>query len=168
MNIVIRPETPLDAKAIDAVVMEAFRGAEHSSHTEHFIVAELRAAGALAVSLVAEADGVVVGHVAASPVVIADGSTGWFGLGPLSVLPEHQRRGIGSGLMRAVLGELREQGAAGCVLLGEPEYYRRFGFEARCGLVLPGVPAQFFQALSLGASLPQGAVAYHAAFDARE
>ena len=76
--------------------------------------------------LVAELDGVLVGHVALSPVSISDGSVHWFGLGPISVLPVHQRRGVGSALMRAVLAALRQRGAHGCVLLGDPGYYGRW------------------------------------------
>ncbi len=80
MEICIRNETPNDAAAIEAVTAAAFLEAPHTSHTEQFIVAALRAAGALSVSLVAEAEGAVVGHVAVSPVTISDGAIGWYGL----------------------------------------------------------------------------------------
>jgi putative acetyltransferase len=161
----IRAETPDDVADIDAVTVAAFRDAPHSEHTEHLIVAALRRSGALSVSLVAEHDGAVVGHVAASPVSISDGSAGWYGLGPVSVHPELQRTGIGSRLIRAALQDLRERRAAGCVVLGDPAYYSRFGFVPVAGLSLPGVPAEYFQALSLGASIAHGQVRYHAAFD---
>jgi len=167
MNPVIRPESPSDASAIHAVTEAAFLHAPHTEHTEQFIVAALRKAGALTVSLVAEHDGVMIGHVAISPVSISDGAVGWYGLGPISVLPEFQSRGIGSLLMREALRRLREQGAAGCVVLGEPAYYSRFEFKSESGLVLPDVPAEYFQALSFGSSLPSGVVTYHAAFSAR-
>jgi putative acetyltransferase len=166
MKIEIRNETAADVAAIKAVTVSAFLHAPHTSHTEQFIVDALRKAGQLTVSLVANADGAVVGHVAISPVSISDGATGWFGLGPISVVPEHQRRGVGSRLMREALRVLREQGAAGCVLLGEPEYYGRFGFQADPNLILPEVPAEYFQAISFGASHPQGIVSYHSAFSA--
>lgn len=171
MPCLVRPESPADASAIAALTTAAFLEAPHRSGTEAAIVDALRDAGALSVSLVAQdtADGHprLIGHVAASPVTIADGSPHWHGLGPISVLPGHQRRGIGSALMRAALDELRRQGAAGCVLLGDPAYYRRFGFLPRSGLVLEGVPPEYFMALTLDASsLAQGAVRYHAAFDA--
>ncbi|MEC4630073.1 N-acetyltransferase, partial [Bacillus safensis] len=87
----------------------------------------------------------LLGHVAVSPVTVSDGSTGWYGLGPISVLPARQGQGIGAALMRAAIDALRQQGARGCVLLGEPAYYGRFGFRAEPGLVLPGVPAEYFQ-----------------------
>lgn len=167
MNVVIRPELTSDADDIAAVTEAAFRDAAHTDHTEHFIVAALRAAGALSVSLVAQQDGRIVGHVAVSTVAVSDGARGWYGLGPISVLPAMQGRGIGERLMRSALTELKDNGAAGCVLLGDPAYYQRFGFKAEPRLVLPGVPAQYFQALAFGASLPRGIVSYHAAFNVR-
>jgi putative acetyltransferase len=164
VNVRIRAEAADDARTIEAVTAAAFLNAPHTSHTEQYIVDALRSSGALAVSLVAESDGRIVGHVAASPVSLADRSSGWFGLGPVSVLPQHQRRGIGSQLVREALRLLRERGANGCVVLGEPEYYGRFGFKAEARLVLPGVPPEYFQALSFGSSRPRGVVSYHEAF----
>lgn len=164
----IRAELPADAEAVEQVTILAFRHAPHSEHTEQFIVRALREAGALALSLVAEIDGLVVGHVAVSPVTISDGSQHWFGLGPISVLPEKQQQGIGSALMRTAISALQAQSAQGCVLLGDPGYYRRFGFRAVPDLVLPGVPAEYFQALSFAGPLPQGEVSYHSAFNARD
>ena len=168
MNIQIRPETPADTTAIDAVTVAAFANAEHSSHTEQFIVAALRRSGQLTVSLVAEQSGAIVGHVAISPVTIADADIDWYGLGPVSVVPPLQNRGIGTQLIEEALNQLRALGAAGCVVLGEPAYYARFGFEATAALTLPGVPAEYFQALSFGTDAPQGTVAYHASFSATE
>lgn len=167
MPLQIRSEQPSDSDAIEALTIAAFRDAPHSSHTEQFIVRELRAAGALSLSLVAEEHGAILGHVALSPITISTGASGWFGLGPISVAPAHQNRGIGTQLMRATLDTLREQGAAGCVLLGDPAYYSRFGFQPEPDLVLPGVPPEYFQALSFGQPLPQGIVTYHQAFSAQ-
>jgi len=167
MDIRIRAETAADAPAIEAVTIAAFLHAPHTSHTEQFIVSALRRAELLTISQVADAAGTVIGHVAVSPVAISDGAAGWFGLGPISVVPEHQRRGIGSRLMRAALNTLRAQGAAGCVVLGEPQYYGRFGFKSDPRLVLPGVPAEYFQALLLDSSPANGVVSYHASFNAR-
>ena len=168
MSIQIRQETPADIAAIEAVTVAAFANAEHSSHTEQFIVAALRSSGQLAVSLVAEQHGAIVGHVAASPVTIDDADTGWYGLGPVSVVPPLQGQGIGTQLIEETLNQLRALGAGGCVVLGEPAYYARFGFEANAALTLPGVPAEYFQALSFGADVPQGTVAYHTSFSATE
>lgn len=166
MNYLIRAETPADTADIHALTAAAFANAEHSSHTEQYIVDALRARGELAVSLLAVDDGLLLGHVAVSPVAISDGSDGWFGLGPISVAPVWQGRGIGAALMGAAIEALRQQGARGCVLLGEPAYYGRFGFRAEPGLVLPGVPAEYFQALCLQPPLPQGEVRYSPAFEA--
>jgi putative acetyltransferase len=166
MKVEITDETAADVAAIRAVTIAAFLHAPHTSHTEQFIIDALRKAGQLTVSLVVKTDGRVVGHVAISPVSISDGATGWYGLGPISIAPEYQRRGIGSHLMREALRVLQEYGASGCVLLGEPKYYHRFGFRVDPNLKLPGVPLEYFQCLSFGASRPRGTVSYHAAFNA--
>jgi putative acetyltransferase len=166
MSVTIRAETSGDVQAIETVTTSAFLRAPHTSHTEQHIVSGLRRAGKLAVSLVADADGIVIGHVAISPVSISDGTTGWFGLGPVSVLPPHQGRGIGSQLVREALRLLRDRGASGCVVLGEPAYYGRFGFQADPNLVLPGVPPEYFQAASFDSSRPRGTVTYDEAFSA--
>jgi putative acetyltransferase len=164
MNPTIRPEISSDAPSIHTLTAEAFRDTPHSNHTEQFIVESLRNADALSVSLVADDQGSIVGHVAVSPIFISDGSMGWYGLGPISVLPAAQGQGVGSLLMQEALSKLHELGAAGCVLLGDPAYYARFGFKPEPELVLPGVPEEYFQALSFGAGVPSGVVTYHAAF----
>jgi putative acetyltransferase len=130
----IRPEIPADVAAIEAVTIAAFLNAPHT------------------------------GHVAISPVSISDGTTAWYGLGPISVVPEHQSKGVGSRLMREALDVLRSKGAGGCVVLGEPGYYGRFGFHADSALVLAGVPSEYFQALRLRPSDAHGTVVYHPAF----
>lgn len=116
--------------------------------------------------LVAEIDGRLVGHIAFSAVAISDGSHGWFGLGPVAVVPEMQKRGIGSALINAGLALLRKAGANGCVLLGEPGYYARFGFKNNPYLTLADVPQEYFLALLFTADSARGAVAYHQAFAA--
>jgi predicted N-acetyltransferase YhbS len=162
----IRSERPSDAHAIHALTRDAFEHAPHSSHTEQHIVDALRDAGALAVSLVAEDAGGIIGHVALSPVQLSDGSEGWYGLGPISVAPERQGQGVGAALMRAAMEALEAMGAAGCVLLGDPGYYGRFGFQAEPRLRLAGVPAEYFQARLLRGEWPDAEVTYHASFSA--
>lgn len=161
----IRPEQPADSDAIRALTTEAFATAPHSSGTEAAIVDALRAAAALTLSLVAVEGNKIVGHVAFSPVTIDGAERGWLGLGPVSVKPGRQRGGIGSGLIREGLRRLREMGAGGCVLLGDPAYYGRFSFAADPALVLEGVPPEYFMRVSFGAELPAGTVRYHTAFD---
>lgn len=167
LGITLRPEAVSDAAAIEAVTVAAFRNAPHAAHTEQFIVAALRKAGQLTVSLVAELGGEVVGHVAVSPVTLTDGSPDWFGLGPISVLPEHQARGIGSQLVQEALQALRHRGASGCVLVGDPGFYRRFGFRPEASLTYPGVPAEYFLVLAFGAAAPRAEVTFHEAFAAQ-
>lgn len=167
MNPVIRQESPSDIAAIHAVTEAAFKNAPHTEHAGQFIVDALRKSGALGISLVAERAGDIIGHVAISPVKISDGAAGWYGLGPVSVSPKLQGQGIGSLLIESALRTLRERKASGCVLLGNPAYYSRFGFRPEPGLVLPEVLPGYFQALSFGAPLPSGQVTYHAAFSAQ-
>jgi len=165
MTMTIRPEQPGDAPAIHALTEAAFRDIPHSDGDEADLVDALRRDGDLALSLVAlNLDQAIVGHVAFSPVTISDGSEGWFGLGPCSVIPTRQRTGIGSQLIEAGLGEMRARGARGIVLLGSPAYYGRFGFEHDPKLVYPGPPAQYFQRLVLAGPEPSGTVTYAPAF----
>jgi putative acetyltransferase len=165
-NIVIRSEAEADVDAIAEVTVAAFKTLEISHHTEQFIIAALRAAKALTVSLVAEMDGRVIGHIAFSPVSISDGSLNWYGLGPVSVLPAYQRQGIGKALIREGLSRLKGMNAQGCCLVGHPDYYRKLGFKNLPGFVHEGVPQEFFFALSFDGQTPQGAVTFHEAFKA--
>lgn len=165
-KIVIRNETDADVSAITDVTVAAFKTLAISNHTEQFIVTALRAAQALTLSLVAEVDGRVIGHIAFSPVTIADGTQNWYGLGPLSVLPEYQRQGIGKALIQEGLSRLKELNAQGCCLVGHPDYYPKFGFKNLPELVFVGVPQEAFFALSFGAHTPQGAVTFHDGFKA--
>ena len=161
----IREETTADHEAIARVIEQAFAGARHADGNEARIVATLRAAGALSLSRVADVDGRIVGHVALSPVTLDDGSTGWFGLGPVAVDPADQGRGVGSALVRAVLAELPALGAHGCVVLGDPGWFARFGFRPLPTLRYGGAPAEYFQALLVGeGDAPQANVTYHPAF----
>ena len=163
-ELLIRAEQGADVTAIRKVLSAAFAGVAQSNQKEHLLVDRLRESGALAVSLVAEVEGRVVGHVAFSPVTIAGRFCDWYGLAPLAVLPSFQRTGIGSRLVIAGLESLCALRAEGCVLLGEPEYYKRFGFSTRENLLLENVPPEYFLALSFSNGYPRGTVAYHSAF----
>lgn len=167
LNIEVSNEKSGDGASIHQVTEQAFLSAPHTDHTEQLIVDALRRAGALTVSQVAKVNGEIIGHVAISPVTLSDGATGWFGLGPISVLPQFQGHGVGSQLMQSALAALEEMGASGCVVLGDPAYYGRFGFKVIDGLVFPGVPAEYFQALSFSGEFPNGEVTYHEAFSAQ-
>ena len=171
-RMLIRAERPGDAVVIAALTTAAFADAQHSSGTEAAIVDGLRAAGVLSLSLVAEDEaGNIIGHIAFSPVEItSEGEAiapNWYGLGPVSVAPERQGQGIGGALIHEGLMQLEKMGAAGCVLLGDPGYYSRFGFIANAGPIYPGPPPEYFQALALGDNvMVQGIVRYHIAFNA--
>jgi putative acetyltransferase len=165
-KILIRDETKDDAAVITEVTVAAFEFMEISNHTEQFIIEALRSAGALTLSLVAEVDGSVVGHIAFSPVTISDGTNNWYGLGPVSVLPMYQRRGVGKALIQEGLSRLKDLDAKGCCLVGHPQYYRKFGFENVAGLVHEGVPQEVFLALSFDGCFPHGNVAFHEGFKA--
>lgn len=160
----IRVEAAGDADAIGVVTQAAFADHPHSDQTEHLILARLRQHGALALSLVAEEAGEIVGHIAFSPVSMSDGAAGWFGLGPVSVAPDFQGQGCGRRLIEAGLERLAESGAAGCVVMGDPDLYRRFGFIAVAGLVLPDCAPQYFLARALSGPMASGIVSYHSAF----
>jgi putative acetyltransferase len=165
-RIIIRNEIDADYDAITEVTAAAFKTLEISNHTEQFIIEALRADSALTVSLIAEVDGHVVGHVAFSPVTISDDTQNWYGLGPVSVLPEHQRKGIGKSLILEGLSRLKGLNAKGCCLVGHPDYYRKLGFKNVSGLVHEGVPQQVFLAMSFDGQIPQGTVNFHDGFKA--
>lgn len=162
----IREETQADAEMIRDLTQAAFAGMEHASGSEADIPGALRAAGALSLSLVAVEGAEMLGHVAFSPVTIGAQGCGWYGLGPVSVRPDQQRRGIGAALIRAGLAQMREAGARGCVVLGDPAYYQRFGFACDPMLRFEGVPPEYFMRLVLDETAPQvqGDVVYHPAF----
>ena len=163
---IIRKEEQSDIKAIFDVTKAAFENHPYSNNTEQFIINALRKADALTVSLVAQVDEQVVGHIAFSPVTFSDGSENWYGLGPVSVLPDYQKQGIGKRLIDEGIGLLKDLGAKGCVLVGDPYFYKRFGFQSPDTEVLKheGVPQENFLALSFCDRIPTGGVDFHPAF----
>jgi putative acetyltransferase len=165
MDVLIRSERPTDQDAIQKITLAAFAGKPYSSQTEHLIVNALRDAGALSLSLVAQASEEVVGHIGFSLVTIDGKEIDWYGIGPVSVSPEYQLQGIGSKLIKEGLLRIRTLGAKGCVLEGSPQYYGRFGFKTYTGLSYAGAPAaEYFMALPFTEDIPQGAVEFHHAF----
>ena len=162
--ITIRTEAPGDEATIFELTQAAFKGMEFSDGTEPYIVDKLREDGDLTLSLVALDKSRIVGHIAISPITISDGTSDWYGLGPVSVRPDMQRVGIGSALIRQTIDLMRERGAKGIALLGSSEYYPRFGFKHEPQLRYPGPPAEYFQCLLLKGELPSGEIAYSHAF----
>jgi len=163
---IIRNEKPSDIEPITQVTIAAFKNCKYGNHTEQFIIHALRAADALTVSLVADVEGIVVGHIAFSSVTISGQSSRWYGLGPVSVRPDRQGQGIGKSLIHEGLRLLKAAGAEGCVLVGDPKYYQQFGFRNFPELILEGVPHENFMALPFGENTPQGTVLFHEAFNA--
>ncbi len=164
----IRQETQADIEAITEITKLAFENHPFSRNTEQFIINALRTANALTISLVAQIDGTVVGHIAFSPVTFTDGSQNWYGLGPISVRPAYQKQGIGSSLVNQGLRLLKDADAQGCVVVGDPNFYERFGFQSPDGLEHKGVPQENFLALPFGSRIPRGFVQFHPAFAATE
>lgn len=161
---IVRDELPGDAPTIRAVIAEAFKPVPYSRQTEVAIYDGLRDAGAATVSLVAEEDGEVVGQIVLSPVTIGGEHGDWLGAGPVAVRPDRQGRGIGGALVEAALDRARRMGAPGCVLVGDPAFYGRFGFAAQDGLTHDAVPDPFVQAISFGPPVPKGRIRFHPAF----
>jgi putative acetyltransferase len=167
--IIIRKEKKSDIDRITYITEAAFKDHPLGNNTEQFIIRELRAAKALTISLVAEIDGEVIGHIAFSPIKISDGSNNWYGLGPISVLPEYQKQGAGKTLISEGLSMLKDIGGKGCILVGDPGYYNRFGFKTLPGLIYEGVPQKFVLALSFEEkNIPSGSVEFHKSFQAKE
>ena len=161
MKVKIRQEREGDEAVIADVVARAFAGKPYADDNDALIVGKLRDAGALILSLVAEAKGQMVGQVALSPATIGEGR--YLCLGPIAVLPEFQGRGIGSDLMGHALGVAQVYGRDGVVLMGNPAFYGRFGFQRYPGVTFNGPGADYVQVLSFGPE-PRGAVTFHPAF----
>lgn len=164
----IRNEQPNDIERISQIHYAAFKG--HPMHkpgaepVEHLIVEQLRASNALSLSLLVEMHQEAVGHIAFSPVTVGACTLGWFLLGPIGVVPELQGKGMGSVLIHEALFQMRNTGALGIVLVGDPEFYKRFGFKSMPNLSWSGVPNRFVLGLSFTEALPEGEIIAHNAF----
>jgi putative acetyltransferase len=142
----IRPELESDREAVRAVNTAAF-----PTPQEAHLVDALRDTGKAVLSLVAAVEGRVVGHILFSPVTVEDGPQTGLGLAPVAVAPEYQSQGIGSGLIRAGLDAAQRLGYTYVVVLGDPAYYSRFGFEtaSHFGLANEYEADEHFMALAL-------------------
>jgi len=160
----IRSERRGEEAIIRDLTAEAFAPMAHSDGSEPAIIDRLRREGDLTLSLVAESDGLIVGHVALSPVTIDGVHDGWFGLGPIAVRPDRQRSGIGSALVGQGHRLLEARGAVGCALIGDPGYYRRFGYRSDGRLTYRDVPARYVQWISFGGASAEGVLEFAPAF----
>ncbi len=161
---IIRKETASDINAITQVTQAAFKTLSISNQTEHLIIKALRASKVLTLSLVAEINGQIVGHIAFSPIIFSDNTNNWYGLGPISVLPKYQKQGIGKKLINEGLSILKQLGGQGCALVGDPDYYNRFGFKNFPELIYEGIPQEFFLVLPFYNQIPKGMVTFHKSF----
>ncbi|MEM7730046.1 MAG: N-acetyltransferase [Pseudomonadota bacterium] len=159
---IIRPERPEDAPAIFTLTQATFADMPFSQGKEGPIVNGLRDDGDLLLSLVAEEDGCIVGHIAFSPVTVDGERDGLYGLGPVCADPERRRQGIGSALIREGLARLND--AKAVFLVGDPAYYSRFGFVGDCGLTHGDVPPRAVQGLFLDGRERTGEIVYAPAF----
>ena len=164
LAIIVVPERVGGEAAIYALTEAAFEGQPHAGGNEHDVIDRLRERGQLWLSLVAKDGEELVGQVTFSLVTLSDGSSPWFGLGPVSVLPSRQCEGIGTQLILAGLDKITKEGALGCVLTGNPVYYRRFGFKLAPANVPSRESADYFQLKLLGAGQAKGCFAFHSAF----
>lgn len=156
----IRPETTADHETIHRLTQTAFAPMPYSQGDEADCIDKLRRDGDLTLSLVAVDARGLVGHVAFSPVFINGQVQDWYGLGPVSVWPDFQKTGIGSKLINAGLDALRQRGAKGCVLIGDPVYYGRFGFVGDGRLSYRDLANEFVQWLSFSEAAPSGILTY--------
>lgn len=156
MDFNIRQEQIKDYEAVHKVVELAFRDMEDSDHNEPFLVDQLRQTDAFIpeLSLVAEVDEEIIGHILMTKVEIVseNKSVTSLGLAPVSVLPEYQNRGIGSALIREAHKRATELGYGSVVLLGHKDYYPRFGYKQAIdsGIEFPfDVPHEYCMAIEL-------------------
>lgn len=168
LQVEIRSERPEDIRAIYDLTKRAFEPTAFAGGDEQDLIDAVRDAGALSISLVAEIGAKIVGHVAFTPAKATDNTPGWFGLGPVAVEPELQRKGIGHQLINEGLGKLREWNAAGCIVVGDPNYYQRFGFLPFPALAPAGQPPEYFMMLPMMESQPKSVVDFHPLFSTSE
>ena len=164
-GVVIREERAGDWEAVNDLITLAFSPMPFSSGTEAAIATSLRQSGAAVVALVAEQAGNVVGQVLFSPAFIADRPSSWHAMGPMAVAPTFQRMGLGSRLIGEGLERLKTMGSEGCIVLGSPAYYQRFGFQLAPSLAPAGLPADHFMVLPFGRTPPTEVLAFHPAFE---
>jgi len=164
---VIRDQTADDFAAVHELVIVAFKTLPVACGREQFIMDALWNTGAATVALVAEDGGEIVGQAAFSKVTIGGRDVGWHGCGPVAVLPTRHKQGIGSALMRTGLERLRALGSKGCVVVGDPNYYKRFEFANTAEMFVPGVPPQYFMAIGFEGAMPKGEVKFDKAFEAK-
>lgn len=160
----IRTETKTDYQAICQTTKNAFEKMAFSDGTEPELINNLREQGVLSVSLVATKGDAIVGHVAFSPAAITSGIGDWYALGPISVAPDFQGQGIGGSLIEAGINAITDLGAWGCILVGDPRYYCRHGFELAPACCPNNEPKTNFMLRLIGKNSPEGIFSFHPLF----
>jgi len=164
-EVFIRPERAGEEDDILALVKRAFAGHPYSDGDEHVVIDRLRADGEMVLSLVAIEGQRVLGQITYSRALLTNSEDGWFVLGPVAVEPDYQRRGIGRALIEAGEKFMRERGAVGLTVLGDPAIYGRFGFAQNTPMWLAGELGWAFQVKTFGAPIPACEQRYVRAFD---
>ncbi|MCX2979894.1 N-acetyltransferase [Halieaceae bacterium IMCC14734] len=164
IELLIRKECAADCDSIRSITVSAFRGMPYAGGDEQDVIDRLRSANALTLSLIAVIEEEVVGHIAFSPATTSDGSCPWFALGPVSVIPERQCKGVGRALIENGLAQLKSMNALGCILTGNPAYYKKFGFQLAPENAPSNEPAEFFMLKQLSSGVAQGQFSFHEAF----
>lgn len=160
----IRPEAPGDEAAIHDITKRAFVGRPHSDGDEAEVIDRLRGDGDLALSLVAVSAGTVIGQVSFSTARLSNGETGWYVLGPIAVVPERQGEGVGRALIAAGESAVRDLGAKGMTVLGDPQIYGRFGFVRDTPMRQEDELGTYLQVKTFGPAIPDTTITYARAF----
>jgi len=165
MSVTIRREQAGDERAIRALTDAAFRDMPFSDGTEGELIEKLRADGDLVLSLVAlNADLAIIGHISFSPVQIERSTGKWYQLSPVSVIPGGQNSGIGTRLIEDGMAQMRDDGASGIALVGDPAYYHRFGFTREHDLTLSEAMDPVLQVKIFDGGAPGGKLTLAPAF----
>lgn len=165
----IRPERPDDTARICDLTQTAFAPTAHCDGDEGPAIDALRDAGDLSLSLVICENDIIIGQASFSPATIGDepanGDESWVALGPISVLPTHQGKGYGRALIEHGLAQMRARGARGCVLIGDPKLYVRFGFVSSGHCTYANLDPAFVQYITFRGAEPKGEVYFAPALE---
>lgn len=161
---IIRLETATDHQAIYDLTRDAFAPMSFSDGSEPDIIDQMRKDGDLSLSLVAEEDE-IISHVAFSRAKVRNAEGDWYGLGPIAVRKDKQRQGVGTQIAQTGLEILRGNGAAGCVLTGNPDVYRPMGFSNDHALTYSGLNPRYILFITFNDTVPKGEINFAQALE---
>ena len=168
MSWAIREEEAGEESAIHAMMLRAFEGHPYSDGDEADVIDRLRADGDLLLSLVAVEDDKILAQASYSKAMLSNGEEGWMVIGPIAVDPACQGRGIGRALIEEGEMRLKNAGAKGITVLGDPQLYAHFGFIQFTPMKLEGELGEYLQVKSFGADIPAAFITYAKGFGAAE